>query len=150
MLRVHNDILRAIDNQKGVFLVLLDLSAAFDTVNHAILLDRMSNRFGVKGTAPKWFQSYLTDRSFCVAAEGSVSSSKNMLYAARVNSWSHLISNVPVGDIIEHNIDFYLNADDTQLYISFETSSDDINSAKLNIESCVKEIDLWMTNNKLN
>ena len=57
----------------------------------------------------------------------------------------------PIGDILrEHNIDFHLYADDTQLYIRFETySSAEMESAKFRIESCVSEIDNWMTRNKL-
>ena len=46
LVRVHNDILRAIDNGGRVILLLLDLSAAFDTVDHAILLSRLRDRFG--------------------------------------------------------------------------------------------------------
>ena len=49
LLKVQNDILIAIDNKKFVALLLLDMSAAFDTVNHEILLERMSKRFGIKG-----------------------------------------------------------------------------------------------------
>ena len=60
LLRVHNDILCSLDQNKSVILLLLDLSAAFDTVDHAILISRLSNRFGVKGTALAWFKSYLT------------------------------------------------------------------------------------------
>ena len=48
LLRVQNDILRAIDSRRSVLLVLLDLSAAFDTVDHFILLQRLSHRFGIK------------------------------------------------------------------------------------------------------
>ena len=48
LLRVQNDILRAIDSSRSVLLVLLDLSAAFDTVDHFILLQRLSHRFGIK------------------------------------------------------------------------------------------------------
>lgn len=60
MVKVHDDILHAIDNNKAVILLMLDLSAAFDTVDHTILLSRMSQRFGIKGTVLKWFKSYLT------------------------------------------------------------------------------------------
>ena len=73
LLRVHNDILRAIDSHKDVVLVLLDLSAAFDTVNHDILLHRLREHFGIHGTALSWFKSYLTDCKQCVAIGDSVS-----------------------------------------------------------------------------
>ena len=49
LIRVHNDILSAIDNRRTVILLLLDLSAAFDTVDHAILLSRLRVRFGIAG-----------------------------------------------------------------------------------------------------
>ncbi len=49
LLRVHNDILRALDCHRNVMLVLLDLSAAFDTVEHHILLRRLRDRYGVRG-----------------------------------------------------------------------------------------------------
>lgn len=56
-----------------------------------------------------------------------------------------------IGDIFrEHNIDLHLYADDTQLYITFETSSSvEMESVKFRIESCLSEIDNWMTRNKL-
>jgi hypothetical protein len=60
LLKVQNDILQEIDEGKAVLLVLLDLSAAID---HNILLSRLSNSFGIKGTALKWFRSYLLDRT---------------------------------------------------------------------------------------
>ena len=66
LLRVLSDILAAVDRGDFAALVLLDLSAAFDTVDHDILLQRLQTSFGIRGTAVKWFQSYLTSRTQCV------------------------------------------------------------------------------------
>ena len=59
ILRVCNDFLEGADDRKVNLLVLLDLSAAFDTTDHNILIKRLECSFGVKGTALKWFASYL-------------------------------------------------------------------------------------------
>ena len=61
------------NNQHVTLLVLLDLSAAFDTVSHDILLDRLNTNFGVSGTALQWLQSYLADRSQRVSINGVLS-----------------------------------------------------------------------------
>ncbi len=54
-------------------LVLLDLSAAFDTIDHQILIQRLDNLIGIKGTALKWFKLYLSDRSHFVYVNGESS-----------------------------------------------------------------------------
>ena len=59
---VYNDIVRAVDSGQLVPLVLLDLSSAFDIVDHDCLLTILGNRFTVEGRAMDWFQSYLTER----------------------------------------------------------------------------------------
>ena len=53
--------------------VLLDLSAAFDTIDHSILLHRLEHYVGFGGTVPGWLESYLTDRTQFVLHEGSES-----------------------------------------------------------------------------
>ena len=58
LLRVQNDILRAIDTKSEVAVVLLDLSAAFDTLKHKILLDRLKNMFGLNGAVLGWISSF--------------------------------------------------------------------------------------------
>jgi len=64
LVRFQNDVLRSIENHHSVILVLLDLSAAFDTVNHSILLKRLATRYGIGGTALEWFKLYLSNRKF--------------------------------------------------------------------------------------
>ena len=59
LLRVHNDVFANMDNRSATVLVLLDLSAAFDTIHHSVLFDRMENIIGIEGTALNWFRSYL-------------------------------------------------------------------------------------------
>ena len=54
LIRVSNDILRAIDDNSTALRLLFDLSASFDTVNQVILLNRLRDRFGIKGTALVW------------------------------------------------------------------------------------------------
>ena len=67
---VHNNIVRAIDAGDVSAFVLLDLSAAFDTVDHGVLLDVLNLRFGIVDRALAWFRSFLSNRtqSFCVAS----------------------------------------------------------------------------------
>jgi len=75
---VHNDICHALDNGSAVVLIMLDLSAAFDTIDHHILLTRLSHHYGIQGDALKVIMSYLENRTQLVVI-GGVSSSKKVL-----------------------------------------------------------------------
>ena len=55
------DMLAALDNKEIICLVLLNLSAAFDTVSHALLLNRLQNRFSITDRAFNWIKEYLED-----------------------------------------------------------------------------------------
>ena len=70
-----NDIICAIDRGEVTALVLLDLSATFDTVDHSTLLDILHHRFAVEGKPLLWFKSYLTNRSQSFSVEGIQSKS---------------------------------------------------------------------------
>ena len=81
LLKIQNDVLMSIDQNQAVVLIFLDMSAAFDTVNHKTLLGRLSNCFGIHGTALRWFESYLSYRKQFVNIRTSNSSlSKNTTY----------------------------------------------------------------------
>ena len=63
---IHDDILRAVDEKQCVMLLLLDLSAAFDTIDHHMLLSRLRKYIGLRDTALSWFISYFpNDNSLC-------------------------------------------------------------------------------------
>ena len=63
LVRVCNDINTALDIYKEVILVLLDLSSAFDMIDHEILISRLADSFGIRGTVFRWIKSYLYNRT---------------------------------------------------------------------------------------
>jgi len=67
-----------LDSQRVTLLVLLDFSAAFDTVDHGVLLNRLSRSFGIRGSALQWFASYLLNRSQRVSFDQSLSDKFNL------------------------------------------------------------------------
>src|SRR6476661_4861811 len=73
LLRIHNDLARAINQQKVSALVLLDLLAAFDTIDPRILIQRLTSTFGVSGPALSFLSSYLLNRSQFVSINSSCS-----------------------------------------------------------------------------
>jgi len=71
LLSVHDHVIKAMSHQKVTCLTLLDLSAAYDTIDHSNLLERLSSWFGISSTALSWIKSYLQNRSFNVNIEKS-------------------------------------------------------------------------------
>ena len=80
LLKVQNDILIALDNKQAVVLLLLDLSAAFDTVCHTTLLKLLKSRYGITGKVLTWMESYLTNRCQAVMINNHISSSRDLSF----------------------------------------------------------------------
>ena len=154
LLEVQSDILNAIDKQESVLLLLLDLSAAFDMVDHVILLSRLNTRYGIKGNALHWFASYLKEHRQFIQVENIRSSSVELQWGVPQGSILgpilYTLYTAPLGDIIrKHGLQFHLYADDCQIYVSFKPGPDGESAAMLKMEACAKEIYGWMACNRL-
>ena len=155
LVRVQNDILTHIDNKHGVILVLLDLSAAFDTIDHKTLLHQLRHRMGISGAALEWFHSYLTGRTQAVCIEGEYSTAVPLQFGVPQGSvlgpLLYTIYTLPLGDLLrKQGVSYHLYADGTQLYLAFDFSETTSQHESLNkLQNCVSRIKSWMTTNKL-
>jgi len=86
LLKICNDALIAADRGMVTLVVLLDYSAAFDTVDHRVILDVLKYRFGLTGSALQWRSNYLSGRSFAVVSAGETSTSINLECSLREGS----------------------------------------------------------------
>ena len=89
LVKLHNDILRAIDDNRSVLLLLLELSSAFDAVDHSTSLLRLRTRFGVKGSALAWFESYLLANTTYKLRATSLPFGPWILVHPRAQYWAH-------------------------------------------------------------
>ncbi len=150
LLSVVEDLRLARMASKSSLLILLDLSAAFDTVKHQILLSTLLRK-GISGTALQWFDSYLSDRSFKVSWRGEVSKSQHLATGVPQGSvLGPLLFSVymaSLGSIIQkHGFSYHCYADDTCLYLSFHP--DDLTIAA-RISARLTDIFCWMKDHHL-
>ena len=152
MLRVTSDILTAADNRQVTLLCLLDLSAAFDCVDHDILLQRLQHQFGLSGDVYRWMSSFLTDRTQTISYNSATSAKKKISHGVPQGSvLGPLLFNLytaELGAIAEsYNLRMHQYADDCQLYVSVPT--DEATSAAAQLSRCVTAIDEWLRASRL-
>ena len=149
LLDVLDNVYTSADEKHVTVLIGLDLSAAFDTVCHQTLLQRLQSEFGVSGIALSWIWSYLTDRKQFVklglrkspeevgVPQGSVLGS--LLFAVFCS---------PAADIIaSHGVGHHQYADDTQLHLAMCANN---TAAGLSIlAACTADVKLWFMQNGL-
>ena len=155
LLKIQTDILTAMDEQKLTLIVLLDLSAAFDTVDHKILLDILRWDFGVEGCALKWFKSYLEYRTQYILIDGQASDTFELQSGVPQGSClGPLCFTVYASSLFKvikrHLPEGFGYADDTQLLHSFHPNDlENETGAFESIQNCVLDINKWMAAHKL-
>ena len=152
VLSVLSDAYAAADVKQVTLLCLLDLSAAFDTVDHGILLRRLQHTYGLRGNVLEWFCSYLTDRSQSVWYDGQMSARVTIRFS------------VPQGSVLGPNLfvlyaaevlaiarsfgfRVHAYADDLQLYDHADPAS--CESLVTRLSACVEAVAAWMASSRL-
>lgn len=154
LLKVQSDLLMFLDKGCSAFLVLLDLSAAFDTIDHAILLSRLHTRYGISEVALAWVSSYLDGRVQRVHIKGVSSTERERRLGVPQGSvlgpLLFSLYTAPLSEIADrHGVNLHLYADDTQIYLCFQVREDDLLRELSRLEGCIAEILSWMILNKL-
>ena len=150
--KIYNDILLMIDKKENVILLLLDLSAAFDTINHELLLKKLENSYGITQEVLKWMDSYLSGRSFKVVIKQCSSSSCLLEIGVPQGSilgpLLFIMYTSELESIVQkYGYSIHLYADDTQVYFAFDVHSP--NPDLSSVKACFTEIKQWMTLNFL-
>ena len=149
-MKILNDFVVASDSGKLSFVVLLDLSAAFDMVDHVILFNRLAKNFGIRGTALSWLISFLSDRSICVSVKSCFSYEADIIHGVPQGSvlgpllFSLFVS--PVTDIVQsYGLQCHTYADDVAIY--FSCYPRDICSFLDTLRSCLNHVYDWFSSN---
>jgi hypothetical protein len=154
LLRIVNDLFQIVDKGNTAILVLLDLSAAFDTIDHKLLLERLTSEFGITGRAIDWFESYLTSRTQKILVGTALSAEKQLVYGVPQGSvlgpllfslYTRQLANV----IKRFMMNYHFFADDSQLYSAIPSNNQAAVSALQNVEACCLAVKEWMHQNKL-
>lgn len=152
LLHMLNGVYSAVDSKHAALLVALDISAAFDTIRHSLLLTRLETDYGVHSTVLSWLHSYLTGRqqfvklgrhssttSPCIAGVPQGSVLGPLLFTAYV---------APIGRVIKSfNIGYHQFVDDTQLFIAVDTS--DTSASLCRMTDCSNAVQRWFLENDL-
>ena len=152
LLRVVNDLFSSVDNGNVSMLTMLDLSAAFDTLDHEIVFHRLSFSFGINGKVLSWIKSYLQCRKQKVKLDSFYSQNLDLLYGVPQGSvLGPLLFSMyvfPIKDVIYKDLfSYHLYADDTQLYSNFKPS--EIDNVLSIVSNCTHDVNNWMRDNYL-
>ena len=145
LLRMVNDARAALDRWKGTVLFLIDLSAAFDTIDHRLLLESLRLRFGLDGLVLAWLKSYLSSKTQRVvisdASSGPLSPDTGIPQGSVLGPVLFSLYVQPIGDIVPcHGLQCHYFADDLQLRLTFDLNTDSLSASLGQTELCLAEI----------
>ena len=144
---VLSDLPDAVDRDEFAALILLDLSAAFDTVDHDILLDRLRVTFGVHNSALSWFRSYLAGRRQHVRCGGTHSAPIDIVCGVPQGSvLGPILFIIYTADLESIVTSIHKFADDSQLYGSCRPTA--TSSLSSTVSQCVDSVSSWMCSNR--
>ena len=155
LIRVMSDLLMAMDTQQVSLVVLLDLSAAFDTVDYDYMIDILVHDFGMIDKVKDWFVSYLTGRRQCVSIKGCRSKNYNLTQGVPQGSCLGPLLFIQYTSqlfkIIERHLPNAMSyADDVQLYLAFKPDSHGSQEAAVQaMQLCIEEVRSWMISHHL-
>ena len=153
LLSIKNEVHLALARGEATAVVLLDQSAAFDTIDHGTLIECLSSWFGVGGVVLNWFKSYLCDRYQCIKIGSVLSDAKRLLYGVPQGSVLGPILfslyTTPLSKVIQNHpgICFHFYADDTQLYVHL--THNHATQAFDRLKNCLDDVRKWLSANKL-
>ena len=151
--RVKNGIAETLDKKCTTILVMLDLSAAFDSVVHELLMTRLEQSFGITDKALAWLRSYISERNQKVvvgsAESGGSVVTRGVPQGSVLGPILYCIYTKPIGRIItRHGMNHHCYADHLQIYLAVDRD-ESIVTALAKVELCVAEVAAWLTNNSL-
>ncbi|GFS19395.1 reverse transcriptase-like protein [Elysia marginata] len=151
-LRIVNDILLSCDDGNISVLTLLDLSAAFDTIDHAILFERLSTNIGLDGNVLASFKSYLSGRTQSVKIDEHTSDDMPLKYGVPQDSVLgpvlYTLYTLSIAETIKsYSVGYHMYAHDTQLYACGAPQR--IGEVCKNIQDSCESVEAWMKTNKL-
>ena len=152
VLKVFSDILLALDSGNLAMLTMLDLSAAFDSVDHDTLLQRLRKSYGLQGRVLDWFTSYLSGRVQHVRLSATSSTPSKVLFGVPQGPvLGPILFLLYTADLLQlvklHQLIPDAYADDTQIYGFCRPADSAVLSEKLSV--CVDEVSAWMAANRL-
>ena len=155
LMKIHDDVMQSMGKGEVSILVLLDLSAAFDTIDHTILIQRLKDRYNIHGRALEWFKSYLSQRSQAITVNDTISDKTYMKYGVPQGSkLGPILFNsyiAPVSEVARrHKVKDEKYADDEQLLLSFKPNLINEQLDAINrMENCINDIRDFLHQNML-
>ena len=149
LMKIYDDVMKYISPTSYVVIVFLDFSAAFDTIDHGILIKRLSCDYGIKDKALNWFDSYLKHRNYKVKINNTLSEPTELNFGVPQGSiLGPILFSLYIKDIkniaLSYNLNVHFYADDVQLYMKCNSNTD-----FTNLLNCLDSIKSWTNNNFL-